>query len=75
MIALARRIRATHLFGQLNTEQLISLLSQSDVITAEAGDIILKEQDQNNFHIFLLEGELEAQKTWQVPNGHDKSYT
>ena len=75
MKALARRIRATHLFGQLSTDQLITLLSQSDITYADAGDIILKEHEPNNYHIFLLEGELEAQKTWQVPNSHDKSYT
>ncbi len=77
MRALAQRIRTTHLFGQLTVEQLVTLLSSSDIVSAEAGDIILKDEkkESNNFHIILLSGELEAQKSWQVPNGHDKSYT
>lgn len=74
MKALARRIRTTRLFGGLTVEQLTKLLEVSEIRSAPEGDIIIKEED-NNYHLLLLSGELEAQKTWSVPNGNDKSYT
>ena len=75
MEALARRLRMTRLLGPLSTKQLTSLLEQSGITTAHADEILIKESDAMHDHIILLEGELEAQRTWSVEGGNDQSYT
>lgn len=73
--ALAKRMRATRLLGPLSTAQLTCLLEESGVISAAAGEIIIKEDEEMHDHLILIEGELEAQRTWSVPGANDKSYT
>ena len=75
MNALAKRLRTTRLLGPLTTEQISHLLDNQKILTASSGDIIIKEDQDLNNHLVLLEGELEAQRTWSTPNGNDKSYT
>lgn len=75
MELLAKRLRATGNLGPLTVEQIIALLHQSKMLTARAGDIILKESDSMRDHLLLLEGKLEAQRVWSVPGGNDRSYT
>jgi SulP family sulfate permease len=75
MEMLAKRLRTTRLLGPLSTQQLTSLLEQSGVATALAGEIIISESNVMHDHIILIEGELEAQRTWSVENGNDQSYT
>ncbi|MGB5178645.1 MAG: SulP family inorganic anion transporter [Gammaproteobacteria bacterium] len=75
MEALARRLRMTRLLGPLSTQQLTSLLEQSGISTAQAGEIIIRESDVMHDHIIVVEGELEAQRSWTVEGGNDQSYT
>jgi CRP-like cAMP-binding protein len=75
MEALAKRMRSTRLLGPLSYEQLLHLLKQSEVVTAQEGDIIVKEGSAMNDHLVLIEGKLEAQRTWSVKDGNDRSYT
>ncbi len=75
MEALAKRLRSTRLLGPLSKDQLLSLLEQKGVSTAQAGDIIIQETEEMHDHLILVEGELEAQRTWSVPGKNDKSYT
>jgi len=76
MEALAKRIRTTRLLGPLSLEQLTSFLEQSPIITAPEGDIIIKESKVSDNHLLLLEGELEVQRTWSIPDyDNDKSFT
>jgi SulP family sulfate permease len=75
MEALAKRLRMTRLLGPLSTQQLTSLLEQSGIATARAGEIIVREDNVMHDHIILIEGELEAQRTWSVEDGNDQSYT
>ncbi len=75
MEALAKRLRSTRLLGPLSKEQLINLLEQKGITTARAGDIIIHEEKEMHDHLILIEGELEAQRTWSVPGDNDKSYT
>jgi len=75
MEALAKRLRMTRLLGPLSTQQLISLLEQNGIATAHAGEIIVRENSAMHDHIILIEGELEAQRTWAVEGGNDQSYT
>ncbi|NIM96591.1 MAG: hypothetical protein GTO24_00485, partial [candidate division Zixibacteria bacterium] len=75
MQELLKRMRTTKLFGYLTTEQLTSVLEQSEIRSAASGDILVKPDDQMQHHLVLLEGELEIQRTWSVPGENDKSYT
>ncbi len=75
MKELAIQLRATPLFGPVPVIQLISLLEKSPIQMAEAGDIVLKPEEKRNNHLVLIEGEMEAQRTWSVQAGYDKSYT
>jgi SulP family sulfate permease len=68
MEALAKRLRMTRLLGPLSTQQLTSLLEQSGITTAHAGEIIIRDSDVMHDHIILLEGE-------SVEDGNDQSYT
>jgi SulP family sulfate permease len=75
METLAKRLRMTRLLGPLSTIQLNNLLEQSGISTANAGEIIIKESNVMHDHIILIEGKLEAQRTWSVEGGNDQSYT
>jgi len=75
MEALAKRLRMTRLLGPLSTTQLTCLLEQSGITTAHAGEIIINENKAMHDHILLVEGEVEAQRTWLVESGNDQSYT
>ncbi len=75
MELLAKHLRTSGYLGPLSTEQLIRLLKQSEMISAGAGEIILKEEDSMRNHLLLLEGKLEAQRVWSVPGGNDRSFT
>lgn len=75
MEALAKRLRMTRLLGPLSTVQLNTLLEQSGISTANAGEIIIREGEVMHDHIILIEGALEAQRTWSVEGGNDRSYT
>ena len=75
MKALAKRLRTTRLLGPLSTEQITKLLEDQEIHTADDGDIVIKEDMEMKDHLVLLEGELEAQRTWSTPEGKDKSYT
>jgi len=75
METLAQRIRTTRLFGHLTVEQLLGLLHKSRFMIADAGDILVKEEESQNNHLLLLSGKLEAQRTWSTSGGYDRSYT
>lgn len=75
MELLAKRLRTTRLLGSLSTQQLISLLEQNGISTAHAGEIIVRENSKTQEHIILLEGELEAQRTWTVEGENEHSHT
>ncbi len=75
MELLAKHLRTSGYLGPLSTEQLIRLLKQSEMISAGAGEIILKEDDIMRNHLLLLDGRLEAQRVWSVPGSNDRSFT
>jgi CRP-like cAMP-binding protein len=75
MEVLARRLRMTRLLGPLSTQQLTSLLEQSGINTARTGEIIIRDSDVMHDHVIVVEGELEAQRSWSVEGGNDQSYT
>jgi len=75
MMTLAKKLRSSRLLGQLSTTQIAHLLEKSGIQHAEIGEIIQRESDASNHHLILLKGELEIQRTWQVPGGNDRSYT
>lgn len=76
METLAKRMRTTRLLGPLSLQQITTLLEESPVRTAPAGDIIIKENTSMDNHLILLEGAVEAQRTWSVEDSeNDKSYT
>ncbi len=72
---LAKRLRTTGNLGPLTIDQIVALLNQSKMLTARAGDIILKESDSMRDHLLLLEGKLEAQRIWSVLGNNDRSHT
>ena len=73
--ALAQRLHASPLLGPVPINQLIALLEDQPILTAESGDIIVRPEDPLNDHLVLLEGKLEAQRIWTTAGGYDKSYT
>lgn len=77
MEALAKRLRMNRLLGALSTRQLASLLELKGISTAHAGEIIIPPRGDGVMqdHIILLEGELEAQRTWSVVGGNDQRRT
>ncbi len=75
METLAKRLRMTRLLGPLSVNQLNNLLEQSGISTANAGEIIIRENNVMHDHVILIEGKLEAQRTWSVEGGNDQSYT
>jgi len=76
MEALAKRLRTTRLLGPLTLEQICSLIDQSSVQTAAAGSIIVKSDTCLANHLILLDGEVEVQRTWSVPDSeYDMSLT
>jgi len=75
MMTLAKKLRSSRLLGQLSTTQISSLLESCGILKAEPGEIIQRESEQSHNHLILLKGELEIQRTWQVPGGNDRSYT
>jgi len=75
MEQLAKRIRATRLIGALDYEQILFILNNAKTITADEGDIILSEEDENNCHMLVTRGEVEVQRVWKTREGKAKSYT
>lgn len=75
MEMLAKRLRNTRLLGSLSTEQISHLLEEHGVSHASSGDILVDESKEMHDHIILIEGEVEAQRTWSVPGEFNKSHT
>lgn len=72
---LARHLHTLRLFSHIPLKQLNCLLGKSAVASTRAGDILLKEGDSERMHLVLLDGEIEAERTWSTPEGHDHSVT
>jgi rhodanese-related sulfurtransferase len=75
MDALEKRLRMNRLFGRLSTAQLRTLLAESEVKFAFAGDILVMESDVLGNHLMLVDGILEAQRIWTTQEGIGKSHT
>lgn len=75
MKSIVKRLKSTKLLGKLSEDQLLILLEESGIKSAESGDILALEEQPMQEHIILLEGELEAQRTWVSAEGKTKSFT
>jgi len=75
MLKLAKKLRATTLFGLIPSEQLVAILENSPQREAANGDIIIKAEEQLQDHLVLLEGQLEIQRIWSTTDSYDKSHT
>ncbi len=75
MQALAQRLHALPLLGPIPIARLRALLESQPVLSAEAGDIIVRSDDARDDHLVLLEGAVEAQRVWTSGGGYDKSHT
>lgn len=72
---LARHLRTLRLFSHVPLKQLGYLLEHSDIASARAGDILFREGDSERMHLVLLDGRIEAERTWSSSAGHDRSVT
>ena len=72
---LARHLRTIRLFSHIPLEQLTHLLESSEVARAKAGDILFQAGDREHKHLVLLEGEIEAERTWSVPGERDRVFS
>jgi MFS superfamily sulfate permease-like transporter/rhodanese-related sulfurtransferase len=72
---LARRLRANTLFAHIATEQLAQLLEQGTERAVPAGTEIAGPGGGLTDHLILLEGEVEASRTWTKPDGAEKTYS
>jgi len=75
MKTIANRLRSTRLFGALSPRQLMSLLEECETHFSAAGDILVKKEDQLHNHLVVIEGTLEAQRTWTTAEDKEESYT
>ena len=75
MMTLAKKLRNTRLLGPLSTDQILNLIESSAIKHAETGEIIQRESEECQYHLVLLKGTIEIQRTWQVPGKNDRSYT
>lgn len=63
------------LLSNIPSTKLSSLLENNPPRFAEAGEIIVTRNQEINEHLFLIDGEIEAQRIWSVSGKNDKSYT
>ncbi len=75
MKTIANRLRSTRLFGAMSPRQLMSLLEECETHYSAAGDILVKKEDQLHNHLVVIEGTLEAQRSWTTADGREESYT
>lgn len=71
---LARRLRANTLFSHIATEQLAQLLEQGAEHSVPAGTEIVGPGRGLVDHLVILEGEVEASRTWTTSDGAEKTY-
>ncbi len=72
---LARHLHTLRLFSHIPLKQLNCLLGKSSAVSASAGDILLKEGDSERMHLVLLDGEIEAERSWSTPDGREHATT
>lgn len=72
---LAKRLRATTLFSHIETEQLVLLLQQSSERTVRSGTELEESKRGLSDYLILLEGQVEARRTWKTPEGAEKIYS
>lgn len=72
---LAKRLRANTLFAHIDTEHLAQLLEQATEQAVPAGTEIAGPGHGLSDHLVLLEGEVEASRTWTTPDGAEKTYS
>jgi rhodanese-related sulfurtransferase len=66
---LTRRLSATTLFSPLDRKQLRALLERSRQHTAKAGEWLADLPQGLRHHLILLDGEVEAQRSWSGTDG------
>jgi rhodanese-related sulfurtransferase len=71
---LAKRLRANTLFAHIATEQLAQLLEQGTERSVPAGTEIVDPGRGLADHLVILEGEVEASRTWTAADGAEKTY-
>jgi SulP family sulfate permease len=72
---LVSQIKKTALMSSFSDENIDALLENNPPRFAESGEIIVRQDDHMNEHLILIDGEIEVQRTWSVPNANDKSHT
>ncbi|NOR19744.1 MAG: cyclic nucleotide-binding domain-containing protein [Xanthomonadales bacterium] len=70
-----KMLRSTRLFGAMSPRQLDSLLEESEIKYLAAGDTLVDDNNQLQNHLAVIEGTLEAQRSWTTADDKEKSYT
>ena len=73
--SLVKVLKKTALLSAFSDEDISALLVNNPQRCAEAGEIIIRHNDAMNEHLILINGEIEVQRIWNVPNANDKSHT
>lgn len=72
---LAQRLGATTTFSLLTQEQRLDLLGNSPRNRAGAGTLVADSITGLQEHLILLEGELDAQRTWTTERGDEPGFS
>lgn len=75
MEALARQLHAQPLLGPVPFDRLLDLLRDSPVLAARRGDIVVQPHEGLQDHLVVLDGELDAERTWETADGTERSHT
>ena len=73
--SLTKRIKKTALLNSFSEKLLSSLLIDNPQRFAESGEIIVRQDEVMNDHFILIDGEIEVQRIWSIPQANDKSHT
>lgn len=72
---LIQKIKKTALLSAFSDDAISTMLVGNPQRCAESGEIIVKHKDVMNEHLILINGELEIQQIWAMPDANDKSHT
>jgi CRP-like cAMP-binding protein len=66
---LAARLRALPVFAELTQEQFSALCGDAQVQAAQAGDVLIRQNDVERDYLVVLDGELEVTRQLRGPGG------
>ena len=70
---LVKHLHTLRLFSNIPLKQLNSLLENCTIESASAGAILMKEDVSLRMHFILIDGEVEAERSWRTQDGRDDS--